>query len=81
MEILKFYADWCGPCKVVGVKLKEAQLNIPITEVDVEDSEELVRDYRIRNIPVVILLDDNRIEVKRWVGVFDIKELKELIKQ
>lgn len=81
MEILKFYASGCGPCRLVGAKLKEVELDVPITEINIEDRIEDARKYRIRTIPVVILLNDNKEEVKRWVGVFDINELKEAIKQ
>jgi thioredoxin 1 len=79
MKILKFYADWCAPCKLLGQKLESANLPIPISEIDVEDNDDLVREYNIRNVPVTILLDDQGNPVKRWAGVFDINELKSLI--
>lgn len=79
MKILKFYAEWCGPCKVVGQNLKNANLPIPITEVDVEDNDDLVLQYGVRSVPVVILVDGNGNEIRRWVGIFNINELKETI--
>lgn len=79
MKILKFYAEWCGPCKVVGQNLKEANLPIRIVDVDVEDNEGLVLGHRVRSVPTTILLDDKGNEVKRWTGIFDINELKEMI--
>lgn len=79
MKILKFYAEWCGPCKVVGQNLKNANLPIPITEVDVEDNDDLVLQYGVRSVPVVILVDDNGNEIRRWVGIFNVNELKETI--
>lgn len=79
MKVLKFYAEWCGPCKVLGQKLEAANLPVPVTEIDVEDNDDLVREYNIRNVPVTILLDDEGNAVKRWVGIFDINELKQLL--
>lgn len=79
MKILKFYAEWCGPCKVVGQNLKNANLPIEVMDIDVEDNDDLVAQYRVRNVPVVVLLDNGGCEVKRWVGVFNINELKEMI--
>lgn len=79
MKVLKFYADYCAPCKAVGLNLKNADLPVEIMEIDAEDNEDMVREYGIRSVPVTILLDDNGKEVKRWIGVFDVKELKELV--
>lgn len=81
MNILKFYADWCAPCKALSKNLEKANLPIPITEIDVEDNEDIVREYGIRSVPVTILLTDNGNEIRRWVGVFDINELKQAIEQ
>ena len=79
MKILKFYAEWCGPCKVVGSNLKTAQLPIHIEDVDVEDNDDLVAEYRVRSVPTTVLLADNGEELKRWIGIFDVNEIKEFV--
>lgn len=79
MKILKFYAEWCGPCKVVGQNLKNANLPIRIEDLDVEDNEDLVLGYRVRSVPTTILIDNEGNEVKRWLGIFNVDELKQLI--
>lgn len=79
MRILKFYADYCAPCKAVSQNLKNSRLPIEIVDVDAEDNEDMVREYGIRSVPVTILLDDAGKEVKRWIGVFDVNEIKALM--
>lgn len=79
MKVLKFYAEWCGPCKVVGQNLKNANLPIRIEDLDVEDNEGLVLGYRVRSVPTTILIDNEGNEVKRWLGIFNVDELKQLI--
>ena len=79
MKILKFYAEWCGPCKVVGQNLKNAGLPIEVVEVDVEDNDDLVAEYKVRSVPTTVLLADNGEELKRWIGIFDVNEIKEFV--
>ena len=79
MKILKFYAEWCGPCKVVGSNLKNAQLPIQIEDVDVEDNDDLVAEYKVRSVPTTVLLSDDGEEIKRWIGIFDVREIKEFM--
>lgn len=79
MEILKFSAEWCGPCKVLKSKLSSFD-KCKVTEYDVDDvDDDLLSKYGIRGVPVTILLDNDANEVNRWVGVFDINELSEKI--
>lgn len=79
MKVIKFYAEWCGPCKVVGNNLKNAHLPIPVMEVNVEDDDDLVAEYGVRSVPVTVFLDDSGKEMKRWIGIFDVNEIKECI--
>lgn len=76
MKVLKFGAEWCGPCKVLNRNLKDfKECELIMYDVDKTD-EELLTKYNIRNIPVTILLDDDNNEIKRWVGAFNVQELK-----
>ena len=80
-KILKFSADWCMPCKVLNKKLEDFT-DCEVVKYDVDDvDEEIIKKYRIRNIPVTILLDENEEEIQRWVGVFDVNEISNKIRE
>lgn len=80
-KILKFGADWCMPCKVLNKKLEDFT-DCEVVKYDVDDvDEELLEKYRIRNIPVTILVDDNEEEIQRWVGLFNLQEITDKIKE
>lgn len=81
MKLLKFYGTFCTPCKVLADRLSKIKLNIPLLDYDVEEEVELTEKWKVRNVPTVILVDENDNEVKRWVGNFDPNvKLKEFIK-
>jgi len=78
MKILKFGAKWCGPCRVLESKLEGFDTcELTKFDLDEDDVDEYVAKFGIRNIPVMILVDDEGNELKRWVGlVRDIDEFK-----
>lgn len=80
MKVIKIGAEWCPQCKVLDKKL-EGFDTCELVVYDAEEDEDIVEKYHIRNIPVTILLDENDNEVKRWVGLFNINELSEKIKE
>lgn len=80
-KVLKFGADFCGPCKVLNKKLEDFN-DCEVVKYDVDDvDEELLEKYHIRNIPVTILLDENEEEIQRWIGVFDVNEISNKIEE
>ena len=54
--LVDFYADWCGPCKMLGPELEKID-GIDIVKVNVDDNQELAREYGVMSIPCVILFD------------------------
>lgn len=67
-QYLYFSAPWCGPCKMLGPVMDRVNTTIPVRKVIVDDQPDLARQYNVRNIPTVILLE-NGVETKRFVGV------------
>lgn len=81
MKLIKFSASWCMPCKNLESRLNKLNLTIDLVSYDVEEEVELTEAWKVRNVPTVILVDDNGIEIKRWVGNFEPNvELKAFIK-
>ena len=81
MKLLKFYADWCGPCKMQTSIIKNLgeKINIPIEEIDIEENLGMSKIYAVRSVPTLILLDETGEEIKRNVGVLKEKDLLEFI--
>ena len=76
IKVIKFSAQWCGPCKVMGKtfdKVKELQEfnDVEFNEYDVDDesSADLVQKFQIRNIPTIIICDENNEQLGKIVGV------------
>ena len=67
MKLLKFYADWCGPCKQQS-RLLEG-FPIEVQSINVEEEEELTEKYGVKNLPTLILLDNDNNEVSRFSGL------------
>lgn len=74
MRIVKIGAEFCGMCKVLEQKLKDAEIDFE--SVDAEKSEEFVVKQGIKNLPVVIVFDEKDREVKRFNGLFDVELLR-----
>jgi thioredoxin 1 len=78
--LLDFYADWCGPCKMMDPIFTELKKDyadkIEFKKVDVESDGALASQYQIESIPTFIILKDGK-EVDRRRGATS----KEVIKQ
>ena len=78
-KILRFTASWCGPCKALAASLEKADIGVPIEVVDIDVHTEVAREYRIRSVPTLILLDGEK-ELTRLVGSKTIKEIQDWAK-
>ena len=68
-KILYFSAAWCQPCKTLGPIIESLAGQINYQKIDVDNNQDLSIQYGVRNIPTLILLDENG-EVKgRKVGL------------
>ena len=77
--LVDFYANWCGPCKMLSPILEKVKDDIKIIKVDIDKYQLLARDYNVMSIPCLILFDNGK-EVRRNVGYIKESELKSFIK-
>ena len=79
MKLLKFYADWCGPCKMQTTIIQQAgdKITVPVVEINIDDDIMTSVTHGVRGVPTMILKDDNDNELKRHVGLMKEKELIE----
>lgn len=83
--LVDFYANWCGPCKMLSSHLREAEntlkeLDVKILKVNIDESEELSNQYKVSFIPMVILFIDGALKAK-FTGVKDKDSLIQFVKE
>lgn len=83
MKILKFSASWCQPCRhmsnIIFDLPEEYRLLFKEIDTDSDEGEELASKYYIRNLPTLIVLDDNDKEIDRVSGTKNKDQLIDLI--
>lgn len=81
--LIDFYADWCGPCKmmapIVEELAKDLQGKVKVGKINVDENQELSMEYGIMSIPTVIIFKEGK-EFKRFVGLRSKSELLEELK-
>ena len=79
MKILDFYANWCGPCKLQANYLSQVDVEVEKINVEDESNAELVEKYNVRNLPLLILLNDAGENIYRFNGLTQVARLQEVI--
>ena len=81
--LVDFYADWCGPCRMMNPIIEETKTNlgdkVTILKVNIDNNREISTKYNVRSIPTIILLKNGEI-IWRKSGISTAKDLtKEII--
>ncbi len=76
--LVDFYADWCGPCKMMGKVLEEMD-NIDILKVNVDSYPNIAREFKVMSIPTLIIFANGK-EVKKNIGMMSKSDLESFIK-
>lgn len=79
--VIDFYADWCGPCRMVGPvleKLSNEFTNVDFYKVDVDNEPDVSTANKVTSIPTLLFISSNG-TVSRFSGALPEKALREKI--
>ena len=78
--LVDFYANWCGPCKMLRPVLEEFanETNIKVVSVDVDSEPDLAQSYGVMSIPCLVVFENGQ-EKNRSVGFIPKEEIENLI--
>lgn len=82
LKLVDFYADWCGPCRMLGPVLEDLSQDINDVEffkINVDNDGELAQAYQVSSIPTLILFKDGKL-VDKKIGFLPKDALVEWIK-
>jgi len=70
VALVDFYADWCGPCKMLEPTVEElaAETNAAVLKVDVDAHQNIAQQYQVQGVPTLYLFVDGE-PADRMVGV------------
>ena len=80
--LVDFYADWCGPCKMLSPIMEEVAKeneDAKFVKINVDEAQELAIEYDIMSIPTIVVIKDGK-EVNRTVGLVDKAEIRAMLK-
>jgi thioredoxin 1 len=80
--LVDFYAEWCGPCKMLSPvvdELSEELNDVTFFKLNVDESDEVVRKYNVMSIPTLLVFENGELK-NTSVGFKNKDEIKELLK-
>ena len=82
--LVDFWAEWCGPCKMIGPVLEELESEmdgkVKIAKVDVDNNNQTAMKFSIRSIPTLLLIKDGAV-VAQHIGAASKTQLESFINQ
>jgi thioredoxin 1 len=84
LAIVDFWAEWCGPCRLVGPIVEELAGEyagqVKVGKVDVDSNRQISQRFNIRSIPSILYFKNGQL-VDQVVGAYPKRHLEEKIKQ
>ena len=81
--LVDFWAEWCGPCKILSPRVDEAageMDDVAVAKVNVDEQEEIAARYKIMQIPTLILFKNGEVAGKS-VGAITKDQIKDFARQ
>lgn len=82
MVLVDFYADWCGPCKMLAPfvrQIAEEHPEIKVCKVNVDDEADLALEYKVKMIPTLVVFRNGEV-LNQLVGVQSKEEIEDMLK-
>ncbi len=79
--LVDFYADWCGPCKMLSPVVEEVageKEDVSFYKINVDNAEDISREYGVMSIPTLILFENGNL-INKSVGLLSKDELIKFI--
>ena len=79
--LVDFFANWCGPCKMIRPILDSIALeneDIKIASVDIDEEDLLAEEYEVSSIPCLVLFKDGK-EINRHVGMISRDDIIDMV--
>jgi thioredoxin 1 len=80
MKLLKFYAEWCQPCKMLSKVMESVELDVPVSNIDIDKSMDTAIKYGVRGVPMLILVDEEGTAIRSKSGYMSEEDLVKFVK-
>ncbi len=82
MVVVDFYADWCGPCKMMAPIIeeiaKELEGKAKVGKINIDDNQSLAVKYQVMSIPTIAIFKQGKV-IQSFVGVTDKQEILDAV--
>jgi len=80
--LVDFYADWCGPCRMLAPVLEKVAKDMDgqatVAKLDIDHAQRIASSFQVTSVPTMILFKDGK-EVGRLVGLRDFDTIKDFV--
>ncbi len=80
--VVDFYADWCGPCKMMAPIIEEIAKELDgkanVGKINVDDNQNLAVKYQVMSIPTIAIFKQGKV-IQSFVGVTDKQEILDAV--